>query len=231
MWTVVVKLLVMLAVLLCPACATLPSQIASDATHVVAVKCARLPARMPWYSTHAEHGWYDVKTESGWHRVEVMGRSTGVMVTSIDDVEARSDQRFGDRQVHVLRLVEGESARQIGAQILAKAEQYPHAYDYAPYPGPNSNTFVEWLSKEVPGLWLEQYGTAVGKDYPMNGWVSGGVTTTRTGLELETPFLGVQAGLVEGVELHLLCMTIGIGIWPPQLKLPLLPGLPWGLAR
>ena len=73
MWTVVVKLLVMLAVLLCPACATLPSQIASDATHVVAVKCARLPARMPWYSTHAEHGWYDVKTESGWHRVEVMG--------------------------------------------------------------------------------------------------------------------------------------------------------------
>ena len=36
---------------------------------------------------------------------------------------------------------------------------------------------------------------------------------------------------VEGVELHLLCMTIGVGIWPPQLKLPLLPGLPWGLAR
>ena len=67
--------------------------------------------------------------------------------------------------------------------------------------------------------------------FSINGWVSLGTTTTRTGLELETPYLGVQAGLVEGVELHLLCMTIGVGIWPPQLKLPLLPGLPWGLAR
>jgi hypothetical protein len=213
------------------ACATLPSEIGRDATYVVAFKSSRLPSSMAWYVAAAEHGWFDVRNESGWFRVEILGRSTGVRVKEIDDEEARCDVRFGDRQAHVIKVYEGESARVMGEQILAVAKQFPHAENYEPFPGPNSNTFIEWLSHEVPGLWLEQYGTAVGKDYPMNGWIHFGVTTTRTGLELETPFLGVQAGLVEGVELHLACLTFGVGIWPPRLKLPFLPGLPWELAH
>ena len=225
------KSALMLGVVLSASCAMLPSEISSGPDYIVAFKTSRLPAFFRWPVTTAEHGWFDVLTKTGWTRVEIMGSSSGVLVESIDELEARSDVRFGDRQVHVQKVYEGDEARVLAEQILAKAKQFPWADDYVPYPGPNSNTFVEWLSHEVPGLWLEQYGTAVGKDYPINGWVSLGTTTTRTGLELETPYLGVQAGLVEGVELHLLCMTIGVGIWPPQLKLPLLPGLPWGLAR
>lgn len=213
------------------ACATLPSDIGSGETFVVAFKSARLPSWMAWYVASAEHGWFDVRNESGWSRVEILGRSTGVLVTPIDDDEARSDVRFIDRQAHVVNLYEGEAARVMGEQILAKAKLFPHDQNYEPFPGPNSNTFIAWMSHEVSGLWLEQYGTAVGKDYPMNGWVKFGVTTTRTGLELETPFLGVQAGLVEGIELHLACLTFGVGIWPPRLKLPFLPGLPWELAH
>ncbi|MFT4516286.1 MAG: hypothetical protein ACI89X_005032 [Planctomycetota bacterium] len=213
------------------ACATLPSEIVVDATYVVAFKSSRLPSRFAWYVASAEHGWFDVRDQSGWKRVEILGRSTGVTIESIGDEEARSDWRFGDQQAHVINIYEGEAARVMGTQILAKAKQFPHDKNYEPFPGPNSNTFIEWMSHEVSGLWLEQYGNAVGKDYPMNGWVNFGLTTTRTGLELETPFVGVQAGLVEGVELHLLCLTLGVGIWPPRLKLPFLPGLPWELAH
>lgn len=221
----------LLAACLLQGCATLPSEIDRDATYVVAFKTARLPSWFAWYVGTAEHGWFDVRNEQGWRRVEILGRSTGVMTEKITDREARSDIRFSDRQAHVVRCWTGDAAREMGEQILAKAQDFPHKDGYVPYPGPNSNTFVEWMSHQVDGLWLEQYGTAVGKDYPMNGWVHAGIATTRTGVELETPFLGLQAGLVEGVELHLLCMTIGVGIWPPRLKLPLLPGLPWELEH
>ena len=58
-------------------------------------------------------------------------------------------------------------------------------------------------------------------------WVRAGVTTSRLGLELESPYLGVQVGLQEGVELHLIGLTAGVGLWPPSLKLPFLPAIPW----
>ena len=93
------------------ACATLPSEIGRDATYVVAFKSSRLPSSMAWYVAAAEHGWFDVRNESGWFRVEILGRSTGVMVKAIDDKQARGDVRFGDRQAHVIKVYEGESAR------------------------------------------------------------------------------------------------------------------------
>jgi len=223
--------LLALAALSLPSCATLPSELAEDGPFVVAVKCARLPEHMPWYSTFAEHSWFDVRNDVGWTRIEVISRSSGVRVRRIPASEARSDERWGGRQVHVLAVYTGEDAKQLVPAMLAKAKTYPHALGYQPWPGPNSNTFVEWLSREVSGLAVAQYPTSLGKDYPRNGWVDAGITATRTGLELETAYVGLQAGLIEGVELHLVGLTIGVGLWPPQLKVPFLPGLPWGLAH
>lgn len=66
--------------------------------------------------------------------------------------------------------------------------------------------------------------SAVGKDF--TPWVHAGITSSRSGIELETMLLGVQLGLREGIEVHVLGLTIGIGIWPPTIKLPLLPAIP-----
>lgn len=219
------------ALFLMSSCAMLPSEIDGTERWVVAVKSARLPSDEPWYSTFAEHSWVDVRLDGVWRRVEVLSRASRVRVVSIHAEEARTDTRFGGRQVHVIALYSGAKARRLGADILAVASRYPHADGYRAWPGPNSNTFVEWLSHEVSGLRLEQYPTALGKDYPGNHWVRAGVTTTRSGVELETPLLGVQVGVQEGLELHVLGLTIGVDLWPPQLKLPFLPGIPWGLAR
>ncbi|MFN3241998.1 MAG: DUF3750 domain-containing protein [Planctomycetota bacterium] len=217
--------------LLPTACATLPSELPRDVGCIVTCKSARLPPWMPWYSQFAEHGWYDVYDGSSWIRIEILGRSTGVRMREIDAEQARSDERFDGREVHVLATYTGEAARAMVPVMIDKAPGFPHANGYEPWPGPNSNTFVEWLSHQVPGLWVEQYGTAVGKDYPINGWVRAGVSTTRTGLELETPYVGVQVGLQEGVELHLVGLTLGIDLWPPQVKLPFLPAFPWQMIR
>ena len=141
-------------------------------------------------------------------------------------------------QVSALRvvLVETETPGNLGAAaramvpvLLERAPAYPWSDDYAPWPGPNSNTFAAWLSREVPGLWTEPYGAALGKDYPDNGWLQAGLTTTRTGVQLDTPYVGAQVGLAEGVELHLLGLTLGVDLWPPQVKLPFLPAIPWQL--
>jgi hypothetical protein len=37
--------------------------------------------------------------------------------------------------------------------------------------------------------------------------------------------------LVEGIELHLLGLTVGVGLWPPVLKLPFLADIPGGWFR
>lgn len=221
------------ALLLLPAlafgCAVRPSEADLEHEFVVTYKSARLPPWMPWYSQFAEHGWFDVRDQDGWTRVEVMNRGSGVQVAEIDLDAARADTRFGGRSVHVHAVYTGAAARAMVPVLLERAPAYPWSDDYAPWPGPNSNTFAAWLSREVPGLWTEPYGAALGKDYPDNGWLQAGLTTTRTGVQLDTPYVGAQVGLAEGVELHLLGLTLGVDLWPPQVKLPFLPAIPWQL--
>ena len=52
-----------------------------------------------------------------------------------------------------------------------------------------------------------------------------GPTLSGTGLRLDSDYLGLALGLREGAELHLAGLTLGVGLWPPALKLPLLPRL------
>ena len=42
-------------------------------------------------------------------------------------------------------------------------------------------------------------------------------------MTLDANYLGLGLGLREGVELHLLGLTAGVSLWPPALKLPLVP--------
>lgn len=60
---------------------------------------------------------------------------------------------------------------------------------------------------------------AVGKDYL--GIIGGSVTTTGTGVQVETPIVGAKIGLQDGVELHVLALTFGIDLIPPALKSPM----------
>ncbi len=84
-------------------------------------------------------------------------------------------------------------------------------------------------SLTAPGMWVTLPTTAVGKDHA--SWARAGLTTSRTGIELETSFLGCELGLEEGVQVHFLGLSAGVGIWPPAIKLPFLPGIPFGLWR
>lgn len=217
--------LAVLVLCLVAACATRPSELVPGPEPIVIVKTAQLPAGEPWISLWADHAWIDLRVDGAWKRVEIRSRRSGVRVEELDPEAAFADERWG-RGVHVVTTYRGAEAERIGLAILAEAMRYPRREDYRAFPGPNSNTFVVWLSRRIPGFALELYPTALGKDYP--GWFHAGVSTTRTGVQLDTAIVGAQVGLKEGVELHLLGLTIGVGLWPPQLKLPFLRGIPFG---
>ena len=114
----------------------------------------------------------------------------------------------------------GAEAEQAIDPILAAIESYPYKDEYQTWPGPNSNTFLAHVGREVPELNLDLPPTAIGKDYrpwdrPVGHAPSGG------GLQLS--FFGL-AGLIiapeEGIEINVLTLSLGADVLRPALRLP-----------
>lgn len=96
-------------------------------------------------------------------------------------------------------------------------------YGYVLWPGPNSNTYVALLCR-LAHISVDLPPSAIGKDWPdAIPWVLGfHASTTGLGFQLDAGVVGLQVGLIEGIELHLFGTSIGVAFWPPALKLPIL---------
>lgn len=120
----------------------------------------------------------------------------------------------------------GAAAETMAARIEAAAARYPWAGQYRLWPGPNSNTFVAWVAREVPELRLDLPPTAIGKDYlgPTRF-----VARAPSGTGWQFSVLGL-AGLTlahdEGLELNLLGLGFGVDVDDMALRLPGLGKLP-----
>jgi hypothetical protein len=163
----------------------------------------------------ARHPWFAVreKGKSDWDLFEVGGGGS----TS----EASKNSPYVDPILHgVWRGAEGERAaecvRRVGPQVKQQIER-----DYIFYPGPNSNTFGDVVLRTCK-LAASLPSTSVGKDW--RGLVGAGITTERTGIQIETPVLGLKVGLKEGIELHVIGLAIGVDFWPPAIIVPVGPG-------
>jgi hypothetical protein len=206
-----------------------PSDLPVDSDWIVAVKSARMPDGEPAVTHFAHHSWIDLKRgdERSWRRIEVLGSGSGVRRRDIGPASARADVRWGDRDVRLLACIDGPDARRIAEAVEARAEELSRRYrdDYRAWPGPNSNTLLADIGREVPGFGFRMHHNAVGKDYP--GWIEAGWTSSRTGVHVDTLPVGLALGLQEGIELHLLQLTFGVSLWPPRIQLPFLPEIPW----
>lgn len=213
-----------LAVLL-GACATRPSRLLVD-EHMVVVKSVRLPERswLPWYTRFAEHAWVEIASPQGVERIEWNKGVGAILHSELGRSWLTADERW-ERSVAVYAVWRGEAARVLGERICAIADTYPDAQGYRAWPGPNSNTFIAWLAHET-GMGVDLPPNAVGRDY--TEWLAVGASTTGLGVRVDTPVLGASVGLVEGVELHVIGLIAGVGLWPPSLKLPFLPAFPGG---
>lgn len=112
--------------------------------------------------------------------------------------------------------------------VEAAVASYPFAERYRSYPGPNSNTFLAHIGRQVPALKLDLPANAIGKDYrALSDPV--GVSPSGAGVQLSLlGLLGVSAGWQEGIEFNVLALNFGLDLNPPALRLPFVGRLGFG---
>ncbi|MCB8748129.1 DUF3750 domain-containing protein [Rhodoferax sp. U2-2l] len=116
----------------------------------------------------------------------------------------------------------GDHVQAMIDDIETAVASYPYANTYRSYPGPNSNTFLAHIGRQVPALKLDLPANAIGKDYrALTDPV--GLSTTGSGVQVSLlGLLGVAVGWQEGLEFNVLALNFGLDLNPPALRLPLL---------
>lgn len=189
---------------------------------VVIVGSAALPRPMGGI---ARHPWVALR-EAGaerWERWEVMccPDSSPFSTVKRTSVGPTSDRGGGGGDVRFHAVIRGARASEIIACVRDAAPRYPYRDEYHAWPGPNSNTFVDWLVRACD-IGVDLPAPNIGKDY--RGVVGASLTAGGTGFQIDTYVAGFKIGLTEGVEIHILGMAFGVDLWPPALIVPVGPG-------
>ena len=172
-----------------------------------------------WRGYFAVHPWiiYKRAGETRYTRYDVVGWGGGSVVRK--NYAIPDGLWFGSKP-EILADKRGEVAEALIDQVEAAVASYPYPREYRSYPGPNSNTFIAHIGREVPGLQLDMPANAIGKDYRA---LTNPVGMSPTGQGVQANLLGVlgfSVGLEEGIELNLLGLNFGIDFNRPALRLP-----------
>ena len=122
----------------------------------------------------------------------------------------------------VLATLTGDRAARAISGIERAVENYPYRGrgGYRIWPGPNSNSFIAHVLREVPELDVNLPEIAVGRDYPTDGrlvsWdaARGDLRASLWG------YVGIAVGRTSGVEINALGLVAGIDPIRPAIKLP-----------
>jgi hypothetical protein len=194
---------------------TLPSA-ASESEAMVAVYAARSGR---WKGVVAVHHWIVVKpaNSGSYVRYDVVGWGNPVRRN-----HRAPDARWYGNDPRVIHEVRGSRAEALIGSIESAIADYPWSGGgtYRVWPGPNSNSFVAYVLRNVSGFGAEMDPTGVGKDY-MGPGVRLGPTPSGTGWQVSAwGVLGAAIARAEGFELHVLGATIGIDPQDLAIKLP-----------
>jgi hypothetical protein len=198
-------------------------QAPDPATHREAIVQVYAGRAYGWRGAFAVHTWLAAKPAGvdGYTRYEVIGwylRGGGTAV-SVSDRSAPDAEWFGSPP-QLVREVRGADAEAVIARLPQAVASYPYAGTYSAWPGPNSNTFIAHLGRELPELRLVLPPLAIGKDYLPLGQ---GFARTPSGTGYQASLgglVGVIAGGDEGFELNVLGLVAGVDLRTPALKLP-----------
>ncbi|EWG99193.1 hypothetical protein Q427_26295 [Halomonas sp. BC04] len=183
-------------------------------TAVVQIYSARA---FNWRGIFAVHTWVATKPEGATqytiHQVTGWGRPT------LSSRPGTPDRAWFGSVPSVHATLCGAAAELAIEQIQEVLPTYPYMDRYRAWPGPNSNTFVAWLIREVPALDAALPSTAMGKDYLGSQLVAR--SPSGTGMQVSLGgYLGGTIGLDEGLEIHLGGLVVGIDPRALGIKLP-----------
>jgi hypothetical protein len=172
---------------------------------------ATKPAGATQYTVHHVIGW------RAYRNLPVVVSAPGI-----------PDGRWFGNEPELIAELRGEVAEQAIPKIFDAVASYPYPDEYQVWPGPNSNTFMAYVGRQVPELKIDLPATAIGKDYPINGSM---IDRAPSGTGYQLSLLGVLGLTVareEGVEFNLLGLNFGIDFFNPALRLPFIGRLGMG---
>jgi hypothetical protein len=174
-----------------------------------------------WKGILAVHSWIVLKRAdaAAYERYEVVGWGVRRGAPAVRKDMRAIDGYWAGNPPHVVVEHRGPEAERLIDRIEAAIASYPYPDQYRTWPGPNSNTFIAHIGREVPELGLDMPPIAVGKDYLSNGSL---FARTPSGSGFQLSLLGVLGLSIgrEGLEINLLGLIIGIDPLGLALKLP-----------
>jgi hypothetical protein len=175
-----------------------------------------------WRGVFGVHSWVVVKSSgaTAYRRYEVVGWGVDRGAPAIRVDRAGPDNYWFGSRPELLVDARGAGVDALIERVHDAVARYPYAETYRTWPGPNSNTFVAWIGREVPELRLHLPPTAIGKDYLPNAAPFGVTPAGRGGQLSLLGVTGLLAGWDEGLELNVLGLTFGVDVRTPALKLP-----------
>lgn len=178
-------------------------------------------ARIPGIIGHiAVHYWFVIQRTSGadrwevWQHPEKSPSSWGHLHKNLMAMDAG----VGQGKSWIEAIWHGEAAQPLVTVIENSPANYPNRHRYHYWPGPNSNTYVQWILTQVNST-VNLSPQGLGKDY--NGLCpfkkAGPITY------FSTPLLGFKIIWPKRFELHLLTFSITVELKPFKLSLPFMP--------
>lgn len=172
-----------------------------------------------WRGLFAQHPWIIFKRsgETAFTRYDVVGWRGGDVVQRN---YALPDGLWYGAQPRLLVDHRGDGVDAMIDAIEAAIESYPYAHTYRSYPGPNSNTFLAHIGRQVPALKLDLPANAIGKDYrPLAD--PAGLSPSGSGVQLSLlGLLGASVGVQEGIEINVLGLNFGLDLNSVGFRLP-----------
>ena len=175
-----------------------------------------------WRGIFAVHTWiatkekdalnYKVHQVVGWRSWDELP-----VVVSEQDIPDRSWYGYTPEVLVDLR---GDEAEKAINSIYRAVADYNYQYRYILWPGPNSNSFVAEIGRQVPELKLDLPATAIGKDFLTKSTFFD-AAPSGTGYQFSIYGLfGLTLAKEEGLEINVLGLNFGINPFKLRLKLP-----------
>lgn len=166
-------------------------------------------------SVHSWLVWKPVGARS-WSRADVVGWGLPVRIDAY-----APDARWYSNEPYFVGSVTGAEAAALVPKVQEAIRDYPWNARgaYRIWPGPNSNSFVAHVLREVPEIGVTLPPHAVGKD-----WMGDGLRVIRdAGGDVHLSiwgYAGLSVGPRTGIEINLLGQAFGLDILRPAVKLP-----------
>jgi hypothetical protein len=121
-----------------------------------------------WRGWFAVHTWIAVKPQDAaeYTVYEVVGWRVNSGLPALREYKTTTPDTYwyGAKPEKVLSII-GAKANKLIPRIEDAVARYPWANEYTLFPGPNSNTFPQWVGLEVPELGLKLPFRALGSGY------------------------------------------------------------------